>query len=138
DDWAVVERGGARLYNGGQAVEREIKQTALSGALIGKGNYRHFMLKEIHEQPAVVGDTLRAFLNPLARSVELPALPVDLAKVSKATIVACGTAFYAGMVGKYLLEQVARLPVELDIASEFRYRAAPMAEGGVTLVISQS
>ncbi len=138
DDWVVVEPGGARFYNGTVPVNREIKQTALSGALIGKGNYRHFMLKEIHEQPTVVGDTLRAFLNPLAGAVELPALPVDLAKVPKATIVACGTAFYAGMVGRYWLEQVARLPVDLDIASEFRYRAAPMAQGGVTVVISQS
>jgi glutamine---fructose-6-phosphate transaminase (isomerizing) len=138
DDWVVVERSGARLYNNDQAVTREVKQTTLSGALIGKGNYRHFMLKEIHEQSAVIGDTLRAFLNPLTRIVELPALPVDLAKLSRATIVACGTAFYAGMVGKYWLEQVARLPVELDIASEFRYRAAPMSGAGATIVISQS
>ncbi|MBX6321929.1 MAG: glutamine--fructose-6-phosphate transaminase (isomerizing) [Rhodospirillaceae bacterium] len=138
DDWVVVERGGARFYNGDAAVSREVKQTSLSGALIGKGNYRHFMLKEIHEQPAVVGEVLRAFLNPLAGAVELPTLPVDLAKVTKATIVACGTAFYAGMVGKYWLEQVARLPVELDIASEFRYRAAPMPADGMTLAISQS
>ncbi|MFO1056634.1 MAG: glutamine--fructose-6-phosphate transaminase (isomerizing) [Dongiaceae bacterium] len=138
DDWAVVRADGATIYHGGERVERPIRQTALSGALIGKGNYRHFMLKEIHEQPAVVGDTLRAYVDPFARTVALPALPVDLATLPRLTIVACGTAYLAGLVGKYWLEQIARLPVEIDIASEFRYREAPLPAGGATLVISQS
>ena len=138
DDWAVVRADGAAIYHGGERVERPIRQTALSGALIGKGNYRHFMLKEIHEQPTVVGDTLRAYVDPFARTVALPDLPVDLATLPRLTIVACGTAYLAGLVGKYWLEQVARLPVEIDIASEFRYREAPLPAGGATLVISQS
>ncbi|HET6222213.1 MAG TPA: glutamine--fructose-6-phosphate transaminase (isomerizing), partial [Dongiaceae bacterium] len=138
DDWVVVTPTGARVFNAGREVQREVKQTALSGALIGKGNYRHFMHKEICEQPAVIGDTLQAFLNPLKRTIELPALPFDFGRVPRVTIVACGTASLAGMVAKYWFEQVARLPVEFDIASEFRYRAAPMPDGGVTIVISQS
>jgi len=138
DDWAVISAAGAAVYNNGKPVERAVTQTALSGALIGKGNYPHFMLKEICEQPAVIGDTLQAFFNPLQRRIELPALPFDFATVPRVTIVACGTASLAGMVGKYWFEQLARLPVEFDIASEFRYRAAPMPAGGVTIVISQS
>jgi len=138
DDWTVVSPTGARIFNNGKEVQREIRQTALSGALIGKGNYRHFMLKEISEQPAVIGDTLHSFINPLARRIELPDLPVDWAKVPRLTLLACGTSYYACMVAKYWFEQVARLPVEVDIASEFRYRAAPMPKDGVTLVVSQS
>ncbi len=138
DDWVVISKDTATIYNDGLRVNREVKQTALSGAVIGKGNHRHFMMKEIAEQPTVIGDTLRAFLNPLQRRIELPPMPVDFAKVSKVTIVACGTAYLAGFVAKYWLEQIARLPVEIDVASEFRYRAAPMDAGGVTIVISQS
>jgi glutamine---fructose-6-phosphate transaminase (isomerizing) len=115
-----------------------VRQTALSGALIGKGNHRHFMMKEIAEQPTVIGDTLQAFVNPLARRIELPKLPIDLAGLSRLTIVACGTAYLAGYVAKYWLEKIARLPVEIDVASEFRYRAAPLDPDGATLVISQS
>ncbi|HMB77765.1 MAG TPA: glutamine--fructose-6-phosphate transaminase (isomerizing) [Kiloniellaceae bacterium] len=138
-DWAVLHQDGAEIFDAeDREVAREIKQTALSGALIGKGQYRHFMQKEIFEQPAVIGDTLHSFVNPLARSVELPALPVSLETVSRLTMSACGTAFYAGLVGKYWFEQIARLPVEIDIASEFRYREAPLPEGGAALFISQS
>jgi len=138
DDWAVITPAGATIYHQGRLVNREIKQTALSGALIGKGGYRHYMMKEIAEQPAVIGDTLQVFLNPLERRIELPPMPVDFAQVSRITIVACGTAYLAGFVAKYWFEQIARLPVEIDVASEFRYRAAPMPPDGVTLVISQS
>jgi glucosamine--fructose-6-phosphate aminotransferase (isomerizing) len=138
NDWAVMSPTDAKVYNNGQTVHRPIRRTLLSGALIGKGNYPHFMLKEICEQPAAIGDTLRAFLNPLKRRIELPHLPFDFAAVPRVTIVACGTASLAGMVGKYWFEDLARLPVEFDIASEFRYRAAPMPAGGVTIVISQS
>ncbi|MGF1625973.1 MAG: glutamine--fructose-6-phosphate transaminase (isomerizing) [Alphaproteobacteria bacterium] len=138
-DWAVVTPGGARLFDGdGAAVERAVKQTALSGAMIGKGNYRHFMEKEIHEQAAVVGDTLQAYVNPASRTVVLPPLPLDLAAIPRLTMSACGTAFYACMVAKYWFEQIARLPVEIDIASEFRYREAPMPAGGAALFVSQS
>jgi glucosamine--fructose-6-phosphate aminotransferase (isomerizing) len=138
-DWVVATRSGAIVHDAsGAVVERPVVQTALSGAMIGKGNYRHFMLKEIYEQPAVIGDTLQTMLNPASRTITLPPLPVDLAAVPKVTIIACGTAFYAGMVAKYWLEQVARMPVEIDIASEFRYREAPMPDGGLALFISQS
>ena len=113
-------------------------QSALSGAAIGKGNFRHFMQKEIHEQPSVIGDTLHTYVNLQTREVTLPELPVDLATLPRLTISACGTAYYAGFVAKYWLEQIARLPVELDIASEFRYREAPMPERGAAMFISQS
>jgi len=138
-DWVEIGSDGAVFHDAeDRFVERNVQQTELSGALIGKGNYRHFMQKEIFEQPAVVGDTLATFVNPLTRTVYLPELPFDLAAVPRLTVVACGTASYAGHVAKYWLEQVARLPVELDIASEFRYREAPMPDGGVALFVSQS
>jgi glucosamine--fructose-6-phosphate aminotransferase (isomerizing) len=96
------------------------------------------MQKEIFEQPAVIGDTLRALFNPTTRSVHLPDLPFDLAAATKVTIIACGTSFHAGLIAKYWLERIARVPVEVDIASEFRYRAPDMPKGGVGLFISQS
>ncbi|MGE3623108.1 MAG: glutamine--fructose-6-phosphate transaminase (isomerizing), partial [Bdellovibrionales bacterium] len=137
-DWVELHPGKAIIRDAGdKIVERKVHVTALSGARIGKGQYRHFMLKEIFEQPAVIGDTLGAHMTA-EHKLELPEMPFDWKKVSRLTIVGCGTAFYAGMVGKYWFEQLARLPVELDIASEFRYREAPMPEGGVTLAISQS
>jgi glucosamine--fructose-6-phosphate aminotransferase (isomerizing) len=138
DDWVVLRNDGASVFNDGREVAREIRQTALSGAMIGKGNHRHFMLKEIHEQPAVIGDTLQSYVDPLSRAVKLPELPVDWRTVPKLTITACGTAYLAGLVAKYWFETLARLPVEVDIASEFRYREAPLPEGGVCLAISQS
>ncbi|HVO17350.1 MAG TPA: glutamine--fructose-6-phosphate transaminase (isomerizing) [Alphaproteobacteria bacterium] len=138
-DWAEITPAGAVVHDAADAiVERPVRETALSGALIGKGNFRHFMQKEIHEQPAVIGQTLNVFFNPAERTVTLPPLPFDFADVPRVTITACGTAFYAGMVARYWFEQIARLPVELDVASEFRYRAAPLPKGGVTLVVSQS
>ena len=138
-DWAVVTRDGASIYDeNGNEAEREVRETELSGALVGKGNYDHFMQKEIFEQPAVVGETLQSFVNAATREVTLPDLPFDLATVPRITIVACGTASYAGWVAKYWLEKVARIPVEIDVASEFRYREAPLPEGGVALFVSQS
>ncbi len=138
-DWAILGGEGARIRDAeGREVEREVKLTAVSGALIGKGQYRHFMQKEIFEQPAVIGDTLRAFVNPLTRRVELPELPFDLATLPRLTVSACGTAFFAGLVAKYWFEQLAGQAVEVDIASEFRYREAPLPDGGVSLFISQS
>jgi len=138
-DWAVLSPKGARLYDAaGDPVDRPIKQTALSGAMIGKGAHRHFMQKEIFEQPTVIGDTLQTFVDPLARRVTLPEFPFDLGALPRITLTACGTAFYAGLVAKYWFEQEARQPVEADIASELRYRAPPLSEGGLTLAISQS
>ena len=138
-DWVELGHNGAVIHDANDAVvERPVSQTELSGALIGKGNHRHFMLKEILEQPAVVGDTLTALVHPLAGTVHLPDLPFELAAVPRITIVACGTAGYAGLVGKYWFERLARLPVEFDIASEFRYREAPLPAGGVALFVSQS
>jgi glucosamine--fructose-6-phosphate aminotransferase (isomerizing) len=138
-DWAVLTARGATLYNAeDRKVERAIRETALPGALIGKGNHRHFMQKEILEQPAVIGDTLHALFNPTTRSVNLGALPFDLGALSKVTIITCGTSFHAGMIAKYWLERIARVPVEIDIASELRYRAPDMPAGGLTLFISQS
>jgi glucosamine--fructose-6-phosphate aminotransferase (isomerizing) len=138
-DWAVVTGKGCRIVDEqGKEVARPVRETALTGALIGKGNHRHFMHKEIHEQPAIVGDTLRAYLNPATLQVGLPDLPFDFAALPKLTIVACGTSSYAGMVAKYWFEGLARLPVEVDIASEFRYRDPPFTKGGACLFISQS
>ena len=138
DDWAAVTRAGATIFNGAKRVNREVRETSLSGAAIGKGNFRHFMMKEIAEQPAVIGDTLHAFVDPMNRRIELPDLPFDFASLKRLTIVACGTAYLAGYVAKYWLESLARLPVDLDVASEFRYRQPPLDPEGVTLVISQS
>jgi glucosamine--fructose-6-phosphate aminotransferase (isomerizing) len=138
-DYAVVRNDGVEVFDSDdKPVKRKITETAASGALIGKGEFPHFMLKEIYEQPAVIGDTLSSFLNPATLAVQLPQLPFDLAKVPRFTITACGTAFYAGFVAKYWFEQIARVPVELDIASELRYRQAPLPEGGVLIVVSQS
>jgi len=138
-DWVELTTADAVVHDASDAVvQREIKQTALSGALIGKGQYRHFMQKEIFEQPSVIGDTLQSFLNPLTRTIQLPELPFNLADVPRFTFCACGTASYAGLVGKYWFEQIARRHAEVDIASEFRYREAPMPEGGVALFVSQS
>ncbi len=139
DDWAVLRRDGAVFYDrNGAEVKREIKQTQLSGAMIGKGNHRHFMMKEIVEQPAVIGETLNSFFNPKDRTITLPELPFDWQSLPKVTIVACGTSYYAAMVAKYWFEGLANLAVEVDIASEFRYRSMPLPKGGLALFISQS
>ena len=138
NDWVVLKAGGCTVYQGTQRVDRPIKTSGLSGELMGKGNHQHFMMKEIHEQPAVIGDTLHSYLDPATRSVRLPAMPLDWSKVSRITMTACGTAFYACMVAKYWFEKLARLPVEIEVASEFRYREPPLPEGGVCIAVSQS
>jgi glutamine---fructose-6-phosphate transaminase (isomerizing) len=138
-DWAVVTSRAVQIFDhDGTRAERRVYDTAVSGALIGKGNFQHFMQKEIFEQPAVIGDTLHAMIHPTTGTVHLPELPFALGDIPKVTLVACGTAFHAGMVAKYWLERIARVPVEVDIASEFRYRAADMPKGGAAIVISQS
>jgi glucosamine--fructose-6-phosphate aminotransferase (isomerizing) len=138
-DWVVITREGARIFDkDDQPVERPVTESGASGALIEKGNYRHFMLKEIHEQPIVVAQTLRSYLRLLEGQVSLPIPDFDLGEVGRVTIVACGTSYYAGMVAKYWFEQFARVPVDIDVASEFRYREPPMEAGGLALFISQS
>jgi glucosamine--fructose-6-phosphate aminotransferase (isomerizing) len=139
-DWTVVDRGGARFFDmAGNSVEREIKLTRMTGAAIGKGNYRHFMEKELHEHPAVIGDTLHRMVNPATRAVALPDdLGIDFATVPRITMSACGSAFYAGMVGRWWFEAIARIPTDGDVASEFRYRTPPMTKGGLGLLVSQS
>ena len=138
-DWVILSHAGASVRNAnGDPVDPDIKLTALTGALVGKGNHRHFMLKEIYEQPTAIGDTLNTYFNPVNRTIQLPALPFDLADIVKVTIVACGTSYLAGMVAKYWFERVARVDVEIDTASEFRYRGAIMPENGLAVFISQS
>ncbi len=138
-DWAEVRPDGALIRDReGKTVEREIRRTAASGAAIGKGNFPHFMLKEIYEQPAVIGDTLHSLLNPLDGAVALPDLPFDPGRIDRVTIVACGTSYHAGLVAKYWLARLARVEVEVEIASEFRYRTPVLPPGGVALFVSQS
>ncbi|MBV9840322.1 MAG: glutamine--fructose-6-phosphate transaminase (isomerizing) [Sphingomonadaceae bacterium] len=138
-DWVVVTREGTQIYDrDDQPVERPITISGATGAMISKGNHRHFMLKEIYEQPIVVAQTLRSYVRRLDGEVSLPVADFDLSAVRRVTIVACGTSYYAGMVAKYWFEQFARVPVDIDVASEFRYRAPIMDEGGLMIVISQS
>lgn len=138
-DWVVLSRDTVQVYDADdQPVERAITISTVTGGLIDKGNHRHFMQKEIYEQPTVVAQTLGTYIQPLEGRVVLPELPFDLASVERISIIACGTSYYAGMVGKYWLEQMARVPVELDIASEFRYRDPVLVDGGLAIFISQS
>ena len=138
-DWTVVTRQGARFLDvEGREIAREVKRTAYTGAAIGRGNYRHFMEKELHEHPAVIGDTLHRMVNPATRAVALPALPFNFARLPRLTIGACGSAFYAGLVARYWFESLARLPTEAEIASELRYRDPVLPEGGLGLLVSQS
>lgn len=138
-DWAEIKRDGVIVHDASDAVvKRPIQQTSLSGAMIGKAGYRHFMLKEIFEQAGVIGDTLNSLVDPASGELQLPNFPFDWNDLSRITIIGCGTAHYAGVVAKYWFEQVARLGVETDIASEFRYREGPMPKGGVMIVVSQS
>ena len=138
-DWAVLDGEGAEFFDARHTpVQRAVVVTAVSGAAVGRGNYRHFMEKELHEHPAVLGDTLRQYLDPKTLEVRLPRLPFDPARVPRLTISACGSAFLAGLVGRYWIEQLARLPVDADVASELRYRNPPLAEGGAAILVSQS
>jgi len=138
-DWVVITRDGAQVYDASNhAVEREIVASGASAVAIEKGNYRHFMQKEIFEQPTVVAQTLRSYVRQVDQSVALPQIDYDLSTINRVTIVACGTSYYAGMVAKYWFEQFARLPVDIDVASEFRYRDPVLEPGGLALFISQS
>jgi glucosamine--fructose-6-phosphate aminotransferase (isomerizing) len=139
-DWVIVTRDGAQIHDAqGAPAHRTVLKSQASVMLIDKGNHRHFMAKEIFEQPEVVGHTLANYIDMAAERVALPmALPFDFRSLNRISIAACGTAYYAGMIAKYWFERFARLPVEVDIASEFRYRAAPLDAGGLSIFISQS
>ena len=138
-DWVVITREGAEIHDEtGAVVEREIRTSGASAAAVEKGNYRHFMQKEIFEQPTVVAQTLGSYLRQSDNSVALPQFDFDISSVRRVTIVACGTSYYAGMVAKYWFEQFARVPVDIDVASEFRYREPVLEDGGLSLFISQS
>ena len=138
-DWVVLTRAGATIHDEtDQLVTRPMVVSAASALLVEKGNYRHFMAKEIHEQPDVTGHTLARYLDFAASATRLPEMPFDWAGIDRMVISACGTAYYAGLVAKYWFERYARIAVEIDVASEFRYREAPMAPGGLALFISQS
>ena len=138
-DWAVMRRSGVEIYDrtGARAARPTIKSSANS-LLVDKGNHRHFMAKEIHEQPEVISHTLSNYLDMAAGRVAFPDLGVDLTSISRVTISACGTAYYAGLVAKYWIERYARLAVEIDVASELRYREAPLPKNGLAIFVSQS
>ena len=139
-DWVVLTREGATIFDTDNAVvQREVIKHSAATSLVDKANYRHFMAKEIHEQPEVVGHTLARYVDMASERVKLPVtLPFDFADIQRISITACGTASYAGYVAKYWIERLARVPVELDVASEFRYREAPLRKGDLAIFISQS
>lgn len=138
-DWAKLSLDNVEIFDAeNNPAERTIKQVEVSGALIGKENYRHYMLKEIHEQPGVLANALHSYLNPLSHTVQLPYLPFDLDEVERVLIVACGTSSYSAMVAKNWLERYAQMPVQVDIASEFRYRTRVVEQGTLAIFISQS
>ncbi len=138
-DWVVITRDGAAIYDKDNSpVTREVTTSGASAIAIEKGHYRHFMLKEIYEQPTVVAQTLRSYIHQVDQTVALPQIEFDLSEIRRITIVACGTSYYAGLVAKYWIEQFARVPVDIDVASEFRYRDPVLEAGGLALFISQS
>jgi glucosamine--fructose-6-phosphate aminotransferase (isomerizing) len=139
-DWAVMTHQGVEIHDEeGRKVERPVIKSTASAQLVDKGNHKHFMAKEIHEQPEVVGHTLAHYIDMTTEKVALPGkLPFDWKKLKRLSLSACGTAFYAGLVAKYWFERFAKLPVEIDIASEFRYREAPLEKGDLAIFISQS
>ena len=138
-DWVVITKEGAQTFDAGnKPVEREVRHSGASAAAVEKGNFHHFMQKEIFEQPTAVAQTLSSYLRRSDNTVALPQFDFDLSAIKRLTIVACGTSYYAAMVAKYWFEQFARLPVDVDVASEFRYRDPVLQEGGLALFISQS
>ena len=136
-DSAVLTRKSVEVHdNKGSKVERAVLKSSASAFLVDKGNYRHFMAKEIHEQPEVVGHTLAHYIDMAAERVRLPVdLPFDFRTLERITMSACGTAYYAGLVAKYWFERFARLPAEIDVASELRYREVPLSPGGRAAVL---
>jgi glutamine---fructose-6-phosphate transaminase (isomerizing) len=139
-DWVVLTREVGVIYDEqGDVVNRDVLKSGASSFLVDKANYRHFMAKEIHEQPEVVGHTLARYVDMATERVALPIkLPFEFKDIQRISIVACGTASYAGFIAKYWFERLSRVPVELDVASEFRYREAPLRKGDLAIFISQS
>ena len=138
-DWVVLKNSDATIFTSdGEIVNRAVVQTKYDGSEVAKENYRHFMHKEIHEQPAVIGDTLNSYVNPTNGAIGLPKLPFFLGDTSRVSIIACGTSYYAGLVARYWIESLAGVPVDIDTASEFRYRMPPLPEKGIAIFISQS
>ena len=138
-DWAELTPERVIIHDkNGKIAERPITQSGYSGAAVGKGNYRHFMQKEIHEQPGVVGETLKMYCDPMNLDVRLGELPFDLAKIERIQLIACGTSYYAAQVAKYWIESIAKTPVDVDVASEYRYRSPILNPKSLTMVISQS
>ncbi len=139
-DWVVLTRNSAVIYDKNNAVvHRDVIKHTAATSLVDKANYRHFMAKEIHEQPEVVGHTLARYVDMATERVALPVkLPFDFNDIQRISITACGTASYAGYIAKYWFERLSRLPVEVDVASEFRYREAPLRKGDLAHFISQS
>ena len=138
-DWAVLHRGGVEIFDkSGKTVARPVVQSGVGKFLVDKGNHAHFMAKEIHEQPEVIAHTLANYIDMSAGVVRFPDVGIDFAKVSRVTISACGTAYYAGMIAKYWFERYARIPVDVDVASEMRYREPPLTPGGLAVMVSQS
>jgi len=139
-DWVVLTRAGATIYDKeDKPVHREAHKHSAATSLVDKANYRHFMAKEIHEQPEVVGHTLARYVDMASERVSLPsALPFDFKNIQRISITACGTASYAGYIAKYWFERLARIPVEIDVASEFRYREPPLYKNDLAIFISQS
>ncbi|GGO06475.1 glutamine--fructose-6-phosphate aminotransferase [isomerizing] [Iodidimonas muriae] len=138
-DWVQLSNDTVQIFDmTGAAVERPVTLSAATGALVDKGNHRHFMLKEIYEQPTVVGQTLSSYIDPLNLRIVLQDLCFDPKTISRVTLIACGTSYYAAMVAKYWIEHYAHIPVDVDIASEFRYRAPVLSQGGLAVFISQS
>ncbi len=138
-DWAVMHRDSLQIYDiDAKLVDRPVTKMTDAARLVDKGNHRHFMAKEIHEQPEMISHTLANYLDMATQTVRLPDIGMDLSKLTRVTISACGTAYYAGLVAKYWIERYARLPVEIDIASELRYRNAPLPKDGLAVFVSQS
>ena len=138
-DWAVITRTDTTIFDrDGREVERPITTSVASALTVDKGNHRHFMHKEIHEQPEVISHTLTHYIDMAERRVDFPDIGIDLAAIERITISACGTAYYAGLIAKYWIERYARLPVEIDVASEMRYREAPLPPNGLAVFVSQS
>ncbi|WP_439272812.1 glutamine--fructose-6-phosphate transaminase (isomerizing) [Pseudochrobactrum sp. HB0163] len=138
-DWAVLTRNSVIFYDeGNNPVRRAVQQSASGAYIVNKGNYKHFMEKEIYEQPEVISRTLAHYLDFTSASIRDDVTEIDWSKINRMAISACGTAYYAATIGKYWLEHYARLPVEIDIASEFRYREMPLSTDTLALFVSQS
>ena len=138
-DWAVVQRTGAMIFDErGNSVTRDIIISRHTADATSKGYFRHFMEKELHDHPAAIGDTLRSLVNASTHEVDMPQLGIDFKNVSRITITSCGTSFYAGLLGRWWFESIARMPTDVDFASEFRYRAPPISERGLGILVSQS